>query len=65
MFGARIRSIKGENEIWPGSSSKLLFSSYEQLALDIDPVSLQAHSNDTEAYALFDQVGGHDIMGRF
>ncbi|MDQ6983065.1 MAG: hypothetical protein Q9M08_08725 [Mariprofundus sp.] len=64
VFGAKIRNIKSKEEIWPGSTSKLLFSSYEQLALDIDPSSLQAHSKNTEAYALFDQVGGHDYYGK-
>jgi len=64
VFGARIRSIKTQKEIWPGSSSKLLFSSYEQLALDIDPDTLQAHAKNSEAYALFDQVGGHDYYGK-
>jgi len=64
VFGAKIRSIESKKEIWPGSSSKLLFSSYEQLALDIDPVSLQARPNNSEAYALFDQVGGHDYYGK-
>lgn len=64
VFGARIRNTRDQQEIWPGSSSKLLFSSYEKLALDIDPTSLQARPGNTEAYALFDQVGGHDYYGK-
>jgi len=64
VFGARIRTIDDQKEIWPGNTSNLLFSSYENLALDIDPVTLETRTGRTEAYALFDRVGGHDYYGK-
>jgi len=64
VFGARIRRRADKQEIWPGNTSSLLFSSYETLALDINPQTLEVRSDQTEAYALFDRVGGHDYYGR-
>lgn len=64
VFGAKIRTIKDRKEIWPGNTSSLLFSSYEDLALDIDPATLETRTGRTEAYALFDRVGGHDYYGK-
>jgi len=64
VFGAKIRTIKDQKEIWPGNTSSLLFSSYEKLALDIDPATLETRTGHTEAYALFDRVGGHDYYGK-
>jgi len=64
VFGARIRTTRDQQEIWPGNTSNLLFSSYEDLALDIDPVTLETRTGRTEAYALFDRVGGHDYYGK-
>lgn len=64
VFGARIRNIRDQQEIWPGNTSKLLFSSYEKLALDINSVTLKSRTGRTEAYALFDKVGGHDYYGK-
>jgi len=64
VFGARIRTSRDRKEIWPGNASNLLFSSYEKLVLDIDPTTLETRTGRTEAYALFDRVGGHDYYGR-
>jgi len=64
VFGAKIRTIKDQKEIWPGNTSSLLFSSYEKLAMDIDPATLKTRTGRTEAYALFDRVGGHDYYGK-
>ncbi|MDX8402869.1 MAG: hypothetical protein R8K54_00490, partial [Mariprofundaceae bacterium] len=64
-FGARIRDTDTNDEIWPGGQADLLFgSSYDSLALDIDPVTLQPSAGNTESYALFDKVGGHDFYGK-
>src|SRR3546814_18529924 len=39
LMGSRIIDAQG-NELWPGGIGKLLFSSYGDLALDIDPQTL-------------------------
>jgi len=63
-FGSRIRTTADHREIWPGTTGDLLFSSYEELTQDIDPHSLKPVLGKTEAYALFDKVGGHDYYGK-
>jgi len=61
-FGARIRNTQSKEEIWPGSN--LLFGNFDDLALNIDPKTLQPNLGNTEAYALFDKVGNYDFYGK-
>ncbi len=62
-FGARIRNTKGE-EIWPGTQTNLLFSNYDDLALHIDPKTLNPQASNSEPYALFGKIGSHDFYGK-
>lgn len=64
MLGSKLRSLSGGKEIWPDSIGQLLFGDYDSLRLNIHPDRLEADFSDSEAYALFDEVGGNDYYGR-
>jgi len=63
-FGARFRDTGTGEGIWPGSQANLLFGSYDELALDIKLATLTVSAGKTEAYALFDRVGGQDFYSK-
>lgn len=63
-FGSKLRNKKTGAIIWPGGLPRMLFGSYESLALDIDAETIEPIDRGDEAYALFDQVGGRDYYGR-
>lgn len=62
VLGSKLRRPDG-SEVWPGGLSRLAFSSYPELALDIDPATLEPASNDLEPYAIFDSAAGNDFYG--
>ncbi|MDJ0652770.1 MAG: alpha/beta fold hydrolase [Xanthomonadales bacterium] len=64
ILGSRIRSRGEGDELWVGRLSKILFSDYEDLALSIDPVTLDPVTPDSEAFAITDQAAGTDFYGR-
>lgn len=64
VLGAKIRTIPDKREIWPGSITDLLFGDFDSLRLNIDPEKLEADFSGSEAFALFDEVGGNDYYGR-
>ena len=62
VLGSKLRDRAG-NEIWPGGISKLAFSEFRDLALDIDPDTLEPRDDGVEPYAIFDSAAGHDFYG--
>lgn len=64
VLGSKLRMRHGEQEIWPGSISNMIFGDYDSLRLKINPDTLEPDLSDSEAYALFDQAGGEDYYGR-
>src|SRR5436190_9736266 len=62
VLGAKLRDRAGR-EIWPGGLSKLAFSEFRDLALDIDPDTLEPRDDGVEPYAIFDSAAGHDFYG--
>ena len=62
VLGARLRDATGR-ELWPGGLSRLAFSEYRDLALDIDPGTLAPRGGGLEPYAIFDEAGGRDFYG--
>src|SRR3546814_10807489 len=56
-MGSRIIDAQG-NELWPGGIGKLLFSSYGDLALDIDPQTLAVDTRGETASGITDQIAG-------
>ncbi len=61
VFGARLRNSDSGEEYWPGKLLDILFGQYRDLALNIDPQTLNPASSALEAYALTDQIAGRDF----
>ncbi|MDP1696205.1 MAG: hypothetical protein Q8L45_00215 [Xanthomonadaceae bacterium] len=57
LMGSRIVDANGK-ELWPGGLSKLLFSSYGDLALAIDPATLAVDTCGEKASGITDQIAG-------
>ena len=49
--------------MWFGSFTKLLFSDFENIKLDIDPETLEPLPDNLNAYAITDQAAGRDFYG--
>ena len=60
-FGSRLRDRATGDEIWPGPWWRILFSSYDELALEFDPIALQARPSKLEAHGIAEQVFGRDF----
>jgi len=64
ILGAKLRRAEGGQEIWIGPLSKLLFSDYRDLALDIDPNTLNPRPGRDDPFAITDHAAGVDFYGR-
>ncbi len=64
ILGSRLRTADGLQEIWVGRLRKLLFSNYSDLALTVDPATLEPVRDGLEPYAIFDRAAGTDFYGR-
>lgn len=64
MLGSRLARRDTGEELWPGSTTKLLTSGYEDLALRIDPETLEPLDDGLEPSGLFDAAIGQDFYGR-
>jgi pimeloyl-ACP methyl ester carboxylesterase len=62
ILGSRLRRHDG-TEIWPGSMWSLLFGRKQQLALSIDPKTLEPIDDGVEANGLFESALGNDFYG--
>lgn len=62
ILGSRLRERRSGREIWPGSPLRLLLAT-PNLALNIDPATLEPRPDDVEAYDLFRGVLGSDFYG--
>ena len=58
IMGSRLRDKTTQQEVWPGGLWRLAFHHYEELALEIDPATLEGRPNNIEAFALTDKTGG-------
>lgn len=57
LMGSRISDTQGA-ERWPGGIGHLLFSDFANVALDIDPHSLEVADNGTHAAGITDRIAG-------
>ncbi|MDB2705307.1 hypothetical protein N9Y67_02070 [Pseudomonadota bacterium] len=64
VLGSTIRDKKKKAELWPGSATRLFLNDYSDIALDIDPVTLNPMPNNTEAYAISEGAVGKDFYGK-
>lgn len=60
-FGTRLRRKSDGTELWPGSSRSLVFSNYADLALPIDPQTLEPGTDDVETSGLVLAAFGRDF----
>ena len=63
IMGARLAEKTGGEEVWPGTIGRLAFSDYAELALRIDPETLEPIASNLETSGLADQVAGKDYYG--
>ncbi len=64
VLGSRLARRDTGEELWPGSTRKLLTSRYLDLALRIDPVTLEPLDDGLVPSGLFDGAVGQDFYGR-
>ena len=60
VFGSRLRDRASGTEVWPGAWWRILFSSYADLALEIDPDSDMPRDSALEAYDIAEAALGRD-----
>ena len=63
IMGSRLEDTQSGEEVWFGSFSKLVFSDYREVALEIDPASLQPRPSTLAPSGLADQLAGKDFYG--
>ncbi len=61
LMGSRLADRNSGEEVWVGKLSRLLFSDYEELALEIDPDSLLPKPSHLITSGLLDKVVGKDF----
>jgi pimeloyl-ACP methyl ester carboxylesterase len=64
MLGSRLARRDTGEERWPGSTAKLLTSRYEDLALRIDPQTLEPVDDGLVPSGLFEEAAGRDYYGK-
>jgi hypothetical protein len=62
-FGSKLRRRATGQEIWPRSGLALLFSSYPDVEVTIDPDTLDPVADDVEAFDIFRKGMGRDFYG--
>ena len=62
-FGSKLRRRASREEIWPRSGFALLFSSYPDVEVTIDPDTLDPVADDVEAFDIFRKGMGRDFYG--
>lgn len=61
VLGSRLAKREGGLELWPGRTRKLLTSRYLELALRIDPATLEPIDDGLVPTGLFDAAAGQDF----
>ncbi|MEL7450425.1 MAG: hypothetical protein AAFN78_14530 [Pseudomonadota bacterium] len=64
VLGSRLDNPDTGAEVWPGSVTRLLFHDYTDLALTIDPDTLEPLPNKLEVAGITDRAAGRDFYGR-
>jgi len=64
LLGSRLARSDTGLELWPGSTRKLLTSGYLELAMRIDPATLEPLDDGIVASGLFDAAVGQDYYRR-
>lgn len=60
-LGSRLADARSGKEVWPGPIWKLMFADYSDLALDIDPATLEPLPGSLVVSGLTDRAAGRDF----
>ena len=63
ILGSKLKHKKTGKELWFGSLWKLLFDQHHDLALQINPDSLEPEPSELTAFAIADNTAGKDYYG--
>jgi pimeloyl-ACP methyl ester carboxylesterase len=58
IMGSRLRDTSIQQVVWPGGLWRLMFHHYDELALRIDPQTLEGSPGSIEAFGLTDTAAG-------
>lgn len=64
VMGSKLRDKTSGEEIWIGSLWRVLTSDYSDLALEIDPQTLEPLPDNIEAFEVADAAVGQDFYGK-
>ncbi len=64
VMGSKLRDKSTGEDYWIGSFSRILTSDYSDLALEIDPQTLEPLQSNLEAYEVADGAIGKDFYGK-
>jgi len=64
VLGSKLRDTQTQEDLWPGSASRLFLNDYSDIAFDIDADTLEPMSNNIEAYAISEGAVGKDFYGK-
>ncbi len=64
IMGSKLRDRQTGEVVWPGSLWNLVTNQFGDLALDIDPYTLQPRPNRLEAFDITDTAAGRDFYNR-
>ena len=64
LLGSRLARAENGVELWPGGTRKLLTSDYEELALRIDPETLEPIDDGLVPSGIFEGAAGKDFYRR-
>ena len=64
VMGSKLRNKVTGEDVWPGSFDRILFSNYEDVALEIDPDTLKPKQSEIYAYDICDNAVGKDFYGK-
>jgi pimeloyl-ACP methyl ester carboxylesterase len=64
IMGSQLRDRTTHQVVWLGSLPHVIFNRFDDLALDIDPATLEGSPGNLEAFALTDKAGGEHFYDR-
>jgi pimeloyl-ACP methyl ester carboxylesterase len=64
VLGSKLRDKNTNEDLWPGSASRLFLHDYSDIAFDIDHDTLTPMSDNIEAYAISEGAVGKDFYGK-
>lgn len=64
VLGSKLKDIETEEDLWPGTVSRLLLHDYADIAFDVNPDTLEPLPSKAFAYEISDGAAGKDFYGK-